>query len=158
MSAELVLELIQKSVAGSARSVFTIAKVVVPLMVILEAAKTLKVLDRISGYARGIIRPIGLSEKSTFPLMVGLIFGLAYGAGVIVQWAREGELNKKELYLLAIFLVACHGVVEDTFIFTAIGANGFLLLLTRTVVAIIITYALSKTLKIEDVYTGRLNR
>ncbi len=49
-----------------------------------------------------------------------------------------------------IFLIACHAVVEDTFIFVAVGADLWLLLGSGLGVAVIITYFASKILnKIE---------
>jgi hypothetical protein len=50
-----------------------------------------------------------------------------------------------------IFLVTCHGIVEDTLIFVVIGANGALLVALRVTAAIFLTYFLSHRVKFKGV-------
>ncbi|MTI65394.1 MAG: nucleoside recognition protein [Firmicutes bacterium] len=126
------------------KAVFTIAKIVIPLMIAMEILKDYKVIDKISKLLKPISNLLGISKNLTFPLVIGLILGLSYGAGVIIKEAKEGELSKKDLYLLIIFLVACHSVIEDTLLFVAIGANGWFLITIRIIIAIILTVLVSK--------------
>ncbi|MGF7059189.1 hypothetical protein HNR33_002869 [Brassicibacter mesophilus] len=134
-----IVNMMKEGTIGSLSAVFNIAKIVIPLMIMMQFLKDLKVLDMISNFMEPMAKFFGISKKSTFPLVIGLILGLAYGAGVIINTAKEGELSKRDLYLVVIFLVACHSVIEDTLIFAAIGANGWLLLGTRLVIAILLT-------------------
>ena len=131
--------MIKEGATGSLSSVLNIAKIVIPLMLVMQFLKDLKILDKLSSYMEPMAKFLGISKRSTFPLVIGLILGLAYGAGVIINSAKEGELSKRDLYLVVIFLVACHSVIEDTLIFAAIGANGWLLLGTRLIIAIVLT-------------------
>jgi len=57
---------------------------------------------------------------------VGIIFGIAYGAGVLIEEARSGRLSWKDIFLINVFLSVCHAVVEDTALFMAVGANGLI--------------------------------
>ncbi|WP_352418401.1 nucleoside recognition domain-containing protein [Proteiniborus sp.] len=133
------VEIAKEGVTGSVSSVLNIAKIVIPLMIVIQILKDLDILGKLSLRMKPLARFLGISEESTFPLIIGLILGLAYGAGVIINSAKEGNLNKKDLYLVVIFLVACHSVFEDTLLFVAIGANGWLLLGTRIIVALVLT-------------------
>lgn len=128
---------IKESILGSLNSVFNMAKIIIPLMLMMELLKDLKVLDRISHFLSPVSSFFGIDENSTFPLVIGLIFGLAYGAGIIIDSVNEDNLSKKDLYVIIIFLIACHAVFEDTLLFVAIGANGILLFTLRLVAAII---------------------
>ena len=116
-------------------------------MVVMQLAKDYKILDKISTGLDFIVKPFRMSKEATFPLLVGLIFGLSYGAGVILQSAKEGNLTKKDTTLIGVFLIACHAIIEDTLVFAAIGASGWLLLGTRTVMAILVTFVVSRTMK-----------
>ena len=116
---------------GGLRSVVTLAIVVIPLMVLMQLARDYRVLERFLGFFAPFARLLGISRRAGLPLVVGLAFGLAYGAGIIVQTAREGGLSLKDRFLLVLFLVGCHAVVEDTLVFVAVGANGWVLLLCR---------------------------
>lgn len=141
---------ISEGLIGGLKSVFNIAIIVFPLMIAMEIAKDLKLLDKISDFCKPLTKWLGVSKESAFPLAIGLVIGLAYGAGIIIQNAKEGNLDKRSLILVSIFLVCCHAVIEDTLIFVAVGANGFLLLTMRLVTALILTIIISKKLPITN--------
>jgi hypothetical protein len=73
-------------------------------------------------------------------MAAGLVFGLAYGAGVMIQAVKEDGVSKKDATLAFIFLVACHAVVEDTLIFIPLGIPVLPLLLVRLVTAVLLTW------------------
>lgn len=140
---------LKESISGSFNSVLTMATIIIPLMIAMELLRTFKVLNIISIKLEPISRFFGISNKAIFPLMIGLFFGLSYGAGVIIESAEEGNLSKKDLYILMIFLIACHAVVEDTLLFVVVGANLWLLLGIRLSVAITISLIASRMLNKE---------
>jgi len=121
------------------------AGIVIPILIVLEVARDLKVLDRIAGWMAPMLGVFRLSREAAFPLLVGIIFGIAYGAGVLIEEASSGRLSWRDLFLINVFLSVCHAVVEDTALFIAVGANGVVILLGRFVAAIIITYLLSRS-------------
>lgn len=135
---------LKESFLGSMDSVFTMSKIVIPLMIVMEILKDSNILEKISRTLSPISRFFNISEKSTFPLIIGIIFGLAYGAGIIIDSAKEGNLTKKDLYVLIIFLVCCHSVFEDTLIFVSMGANGWILVGFRLGIAILFSIISSK--------------
>ncbi|MDR7857014.1 nucleoside recognition domain-containing protein [Tissierella sp.] len=137
---------IKESSTGALGSVITMAKIIIPLMIAMEIFKSLDLIDKISKKMRPIARFLNISNEAVLPLIIGLIFGLSYGAGVIIESVEENNLSKKDLYTLMIFLIACHAVIEDTLLFVVIGANLWLLLGVRVGVAIIISYFASKVL------------
>ncbi|SHK13951.1 nucleoside recognition domain-containing protein [Paramaledivibacter caminithermalis] len=143
-----ITSIISEGIIGGLKSILNIAIIVFPLMIVMEIAKDLNILDKLSDYCKPLTKWLGVSKESAFPLAIGLVFGLAYGAGVIIQSAKEGNLDKRSLILVSIFLVCCHAVIEDTLIFVAVGANGFLLLTIRLVTALILTILISKKLLI----------
>jgi hypothetical protein len=122
-----VMAVLKEAFWGSLSSVWTIARIVMPLMIVLQLAKDYRVLDYLSRFLKPATDFLGMSKESGFPLLVGFFFGIAFGAGVIVQSAREGNLTKRDLVLLSVFLASCHAVIEDTLIFVAVGANGFII-------------------------------
>jgi len=145
-----LLAVIKEAFWGSLSSIKTIAIILIPMMVVLQIAKDYQILDKISNSLWGFARILGISKDAIFPLLVGIFFGISYGAGVIIETSKQGNLTKKDLLLLVIFLVTCHGIVEDTLIFVVIGANGWLLVLLRTIVAILITMLLSRRLSASE--------
>src|SRR5690606_35837964 len=118
--------------------------IIFPLMVAIEALEASGALERISRRIEPCMGWLGLSGKAGFPLMAGLVFGLAYGAGVLLEASRDGGLTQKDKRLLCVFLVACHAAVEDTFLFVPLGVNPFLLLGGRLILAVLLTAAAAR--------------
>jgi hypothetical protein len=87
----------------------------------------------------------GISGNGLIPLITGIIIGLTYGAGVIIYSIRSSNIQKKEAFLILLFLSVCHAVIEDTLIFVLIGANGFILIGARFFLAIVLTWAVYRT-------------
>lgn len=137
----------KESFTGSFNSILTMAKIIIPLMVVMEILKDSNILEKLSKKMKPISDFFDISYNTIFPMIIGLIFGLSYGAGVIIESAKENSLNKKDLYVLMIFLVVCHAIIEDTLLFVVLGANLWLLLGLRLSIAIIIAFFASKVLK-----------
>ncbi|MBW1645711.1 MAG: hypothetical protein JRJ56_05200, partial [Deltaproteobacteria bacterium] len=138
--------LLLAGLAGSLRQVWHIALIVVPLMVVMQFLEELRVLEWLAARLARVVRFIGLSGHAAFPLVVGLTLGLAYGAGLIIHSSRQGVLNRREMVLIITFLSINHSMFEDTLLFVAIGANGWLLLAIRFVVATAFTALLARLL------------
>ncbi len=118
-----------------------IALILIPVLIVIEMAKYYKVIERITGRIKGFLSFLTLPEEAAFPLLAGVFFGIVLGSALIIDYAREGILSKRDLLLIGIFLSISHSIIEDTFIFAVFGANPAVLIITRTVLAIIITRA-----------------
>ncbi|GAA0360803.1 nucleoside recognition domain-containing protein [Bacillus horti] len=116
-----------------------LALIVIPLMIFIQWMKDRSFLQVFTKSMRPVTKMLGLPANTATTLGAGLLFGLAYGAGVIIQAVKEDNIKKKDVYLLFIFLVACHAVIEDTLIFIPLGIPVWPLLLIRLIVAILLT-------------------
>lgn len=90
-----------------------------------------------------LTRLLGVQKNASLTLASGLIFGLAMGAGVMIQAVQEDGVSKKDATLAFIFLVACHAIVEDTLIFIPLGIPIWPLLAIRVVTALALTIFVS---------------
>lgn len=134
-----IIKIFSEAFVGSISSVYSIALIVFPLLVALEVAKDLEVLNWLSRIFRPVSRLFKISDEAALPLMAGLIFGISYGAGAIIQSAKEGKMTRRDMMAVNMFLVICHSIFEDTLLFVAIGANGWMILLFRLLAAVLIT-------------------
>lgn len=125
-------------------ALWELAVIVIPLMLLIQILKEIHFLNMLSKWMRPVTRILGLSEKATIPLLAGIFFGLAYGAGVILQATQEEHFTRRELYLIFLFLILSHAVVEDTLLFVPLGINPWLLLGTRLAAAFFLTGMLSR--------------
>jgi hypothetical protein len=135
----ILLEAFQKAGIG----IFQLAIIVIPLMIGIQILKDKKWLEIFSKWMAPITKALGMKENTSTTLAAGLLFGLAYGAGVMIQAVKEDGVSHKDVTTAFIFLVACHAVVEDTLIFLPLGIPVLPLLLIRLGVAIVLTLVVS---------------
>lgn len=141
------MQIVQEITPGLVRTVGLLVAIVIPLTIAIELAKE-------SGFFRpgqeggrlskSITRALGMSPQAAMPLAAGFFFGLAYGAGLILQYAEDGQLSRRDRMLIVIFLIGCHAVVEDTLIFVPLGVNPFFLFFSRLILAIVLTAAAAR--------------
>lgn len=133
---------LQIGLAGLETAFFGIvqlALIVIPIMIVIQWMKDRHWLDWLSNKLTPFTKIIGVEKNASTTLVAGLTVGLAFGAGVMIQAAKEDQVSKKDMYLVLIFLVACHAVVEDTLIFIPLGIPVWPLLLIRLTAAILLT-------------------
>lgn len=124
--------------------VWTVARVVVPLMIVLEIAQSNGLLQKLNRLLAKPFRVVGLSEEGAFPVVVAMVFGLTFGSGVILSHVRAGKVTAKEAKIIGTFIAVAHALIEDTIIFMTLGAPFFLLVVPRVVAAYIMSYVVHK--------------
>ncbi|MGM0753827.1 MAG: nucleoside recognition domain-containing protein [Bacillota bacterium] len=136
---EIILLGLEKAGFG----VLQLALIVIPLMMIIQIMKDLKWMDVFSRWMSPATRALGMNANTSSTMVAGLVIGLAYGAGVMIQAVKEEGVSKKDVTIAFIFLVSCHAVVEDTLIFIPLGIPVLPLLIIRLVTAILLTMAVA---------------
>lgn len=119
--------------------VLQLALIVIPLMIFVQLLKDRNYLQKFSEKVAPFTKVIGVQPNASTTLVAGLVIGLAYGAGVMIQAVQEDGVSKKDATLVFIFLVACHAVIEDTLIFIPLGIPILPLLIIRIVTAFVLT-------------------
>nr|WP_285876835.1 nucleoside recognition domain-containing protein [Fictibacillus phosphorivorans] len=132
---EIMLTALEKASLG----ILQLALIVIPLMIIMQYLKDKGWLNKFSNWMAPAMKLLGMKENTSMTMAAGLTIGLAYGAGVMMQAAKEDGVSKKDLYLAFIFLVSCHAVVEDTLVFVPLGIPVLPLLIIRVVTAVVLT-------------------
>lgn len=132
---EIMLLGLQKASFG----VVQLALIVIPLMVIIQYLKDRNYLQRFSEKLIPLTKVLGIAPNASMTLVSGLVIGLAFGAGVMIQAVREDGVSKKDATLVFIFLVACHAIVEDTLIFIPLGIPILPLFFLRLFTAFVLT-------------------
>ena len=124
------------------RLMLKIFLIIIPLFIILEYVQRKGFLDWLGGKLGRFFGLLHFKKNSIFPLLAGLSFGISYGAGVLLDEARQGRIEGRQTFLVAAYLGICHAVFEDTLLFVAIGASGLLLVIPRLIAASIVVYLL----------------
>lgn len=133
------LQIFLSGLEKAASGVLQLAIIVIPLMIIIQFLKDRNYLQKFSEKMAPFTRILGVQPNASTTLVAGLVIGLAYGAGVMIQAVKEDGVSKKDATISFIFLVACHAVVEDTLVFVPLGIPVLPLLLIRLTVAFLLT-------------------
>lgn len=131
----------------AASGVFQLAIIVIPLMIFIQILKDYHFLQYVTKALAPVTRMLGMKENTALTLSVGLLFGLAFGAGVLLKAVKEDGVSRKDATLAFIFLMACHAVVEDTLIFVPLGIPILPLLMIRLITAFLLTYGVAKLIQ-----------
>ncbi len=146
-----IAEIFGEFLRGSFNTALMILVILTPIMVTLEVIKDTHLLEKIAKFTSPLMRLLTLSPEASFPLLAGVVFGISYGSGVILQVAKEGRITKRDLLLLSIFFGACHGMIEDPAIFAAIGAHWPILVFTRVISAFVLVIIIGRLYPLESV-------
>jgi len=121
---ELISSSLQNSIVLS-------LKIILLITVLIFVMDWIKSLDFVSKFGNRVDRG--------FTIVVGVILGITYGAGVLIGQKQSGTLDRYDMFYIGTFLMICHAIIEDTLLFAMFGADVMLVITIRTVAAIIIT-------------------
>ena len=130
-------------ITGGAHIAVFVPAIIIPLMVVLALLTDSRLLDRGVGFIQPVFQRLNLSSRVAFPFLAGLFLGIVFGSGVIISYAKDGSLTKRDLVIVLVFLGICHSVIEDTVVFAALGANWWILISCRFVLAAFAAFAVS---------------
>ena len=124
-------EFLHTFLSGSVDLLVRVFLIVVPIMVVLEVFEGTRAFRAVVRAWARLVRHVGLDERSAAPTLVGFLFGLAYGGGVIVRDVRRHDLPRRQVFIMSVFLSMVHAIVEDSLIFIALGASIFWVVVYR---------------------------
>ena len=133
----------QDIITGGAHIAVFVPAIIIPLMIVLALLTDSRLLDRGVGFIQPVFQRLNLSSRVAFPFLAGLFLGIVFGSGVIISYAKDGTLTKRDLVIVLVFLGICHSIIEDTVIFAALGANWWVLTSCRLVLAAFAAFAVS---------------
>ena len=124
---------------GLVRLLLLVFVIIMPLMIALELFRHFGLLDKVTRMITPLTKRLGFGADSVYPLLAGVIFGISYGGGVLISEAKKGRIIGDQAFLVAIFLAVCHAIFEDTLLFVSQGAVGWIVVLTRLLLACFVT-------------------
>ena len=95
--------------------------IITALMVALELLKAYHVIDWMLIRIEPLFRVQGLPRQVGMLWLAAALFGISYGAAVIVEETRNGEYTPDELKQLHISIGINHAMVEDPALFLSLG-------------------------------------
>ena len=122
---------------GLARLALFLFCLVMLLMTILEAIRAKGWIDPVVRFLSPVLRALGLSPQAGVLWVTAALFGLAFGAAVLVEEAESGRISPRDLETLHISIGINHGLFDDPSLFLSLGLNPFWLYIPRLLLAVI---------------------
>ena len=101
-----------------------------------------------------LINIMRVDRRAANVTIIGLMLGLSFGAGLLIDAAKSGEISKRDMQVVACFLGMCHSIIEDTLLIMLLGADIIPILIGRFVFSCLVIYGLSRVLIPKDPESG----
>lgn len=124
---------------GCIGTALNLLKILIPLMIIVEILMVYHVMEKVADKLNFLAGALGLQKQSIFPLLVGVVMGVTYGAGTLIEINRRTPIPRRDYVLIGIFMFLCHGIIETAFIFGVAGANILAITVGRLAIAFLVT-------------------
>ena len=124
-----------------------LALIITAIMIMVEFFQEYNILNKLTALLSPFTRLLGMSSEANLPLMAGLLLGIGYGGAIILDSTHQGKLSSQDIYLVNLFLVLCHSLIEDTLIWAALGAMVIPIQIGRFILALGVCYLVSRFLR-----------
>ncbi|WP_020406156.1 hypothetical protein [Hahella ganghwensis] len=112
--------------------------VILSLLGLLRLLRLLGIERLIHFMLYPVLRLLGIGREAANVTVIGTVLGLTFGAGLLIQEAKAGHINRRDIFLTLGFLGICHGIIEDTMLIMLIGADLSGILWARVIFSIVI--------------------
>lgn len=126
-------------VTGSVGTVVNVLKILIPLMIFIEILSVFKVMEKLAVKMTGVTKALGMAPMTILPLLVTTVMGVTYGTGTLMEMNKANPISRRDLILIGIFFFICHGIIETTAIWGAVGANIYVISIGRLLFAVVFT-------------------
>ncbi|MBP7064479.1 nucleoside recognition domain-containing protein [Ferrovibrio sp.] len=132
---------------GVAQSFAMIFAIILLLLILLDVLERSGITARITRALEPLLRLSGLDAQVAPVTTVGVLLGLTYGGGLIIEQAREQNIPPRPRFLALAWLSLSHGLIEDTLLMLAMGGNLWVILVGRVLLTLLIVALLARLLQ-----------
>ena len=121
--------------------------VIIVLLFFLEFLRVIGVERLIRLALNPFLKFMGVGDKAATIAVVGVTLGLGFGGGLLIKEVATGQIPRKDVFGVLSFLNLLHSVFEDTSVVMLMGPNLFIVLVGRTLYAMLFVYVLMRVAK-----------
>ena len=113
--------------------------VIVVLLFFLEFLRMIGVERLIKLLLSPFLKVMRIGDRASTIAVVGVTLGLGFGGGLLIRDVATGTINKKDVFGVLCFINLLHSIFEDTAVVMLLGPSLLVVLVARTIFAIIMT-------------------
>jgi len=92
------------------------------------------------------LKLLNISKDASSITIVGITLGLSFGAGLLINEVKSGNISKKDVFLSVCFLNIAHSLIEDTLLVLLLGADIVAILWLRILFAFVLVAIISRVM------------
>ncbi|MEO3432100.1 hypothetical protein [Inquilinus sp. CAU 1745] len=140
---------------GFLQGLFETAVTMLVILVVLawglELLKLSGLLDLLMASLNPLLRLAGIEGDARHLTAIGMFLGISYGGGLLIRESRTGGIAPRQIFLSCVFMGFAHGIIEDTLLVMALGADFTAILVGRMIFAVAATALIARLiLRIPD--------
>lgn len=128
------------------QSVIMMFVIIIALFLVLDMFEKIGINVLLTKFLSPLHYLLGIKKELAPITTAGLLMGLAYGGGAIIEYVEKNPISKRDLFLTLSFLSIFHAVIEDTLLFIAFGADVWVILVARGIFSVIFIMILGRLL------------
>jgi hypothetical protein len=134
-------------VVAQIKGLIFIQLVIVGLLFFLEFIRAIGVERLIRMALHPLLKFMGVGDQAATIAVVGVTLGLGFGGGLLIKEVASGAIPRKDVFGILCFINLLHSVFEDTSVAMLLGPNLFIILVVRSIFAILLVTILMRTVR-----------
>lgn len=118
--------------------------VIFVLVIVLDGFARIGLTRLLTKTMMPLLRISGLSAQVAPVTTVGVLLGLTYGGALIIEESAKQNFSARTRFLALSWLSLSHGLIEDTLLLLALGADVWIVLVGRLILTLLIIAALAR--------------
>ncbi len=114
--------------------------IITAMMLLLTWLQAMDCMAVLANALNPVLRLMGLDRRVGVLWLTAAVFGLSYGAAVIVEESRQQQFRTADIRRLHLSIGINHAMLEDPLLFMAMGLPAVWLWLPRLAAAIVVVY------------------
>lgn len=118
--------------------------VIFTIFLVIELLKRFNIVSKIDALFKPFFSIMRISKSNYTVTSICYLIGLSYGYGLLKEERDKSPYFKKDQPFKSLsFLAIAHAIIEDGIIFILLGANGWIVILGRSLVGVLVVMILS---------------
>jgi hypothetical protein len=108
---------------GQVKNLILIFVIIFVLVALMRIMHRLRIVDGLIWLLRPVLRFLGIGREAATLTIIGMVLGLTYGGGLIIQESKSGNVQAQDVFSSLTLMGLTHSLIEDTVLFSLLGAH-----------------------------------
>ncbi|MCL2567296.1 MAG: hypothetical protein FWE18_04300 [Alphaproteobacteria bacterium] len=128
---------------AQAKTMCLIAFVIFVIFLLIQFMKDFNIVQKIDKLFKPFWSVMSISKRNYTVTSICYLIGLSYGYGILKEESEKNiYFRKDQPFKVLSFLAIVHAVIEDGIIFMLLGASGWIVIVGRTIIGILVVAVL----------------